>query len=136
MDFSSNCNVLYGKNGSGKTNILESISLFSKGRGIRKDKISNIIKKNCEKFIIKSDFRNKEITYNLISETQITKKIIKKILYVNNDKTRESLIKIYELVPFLCFLPETERLFISSPANRRNFIDQLILTYNNTYNNT
>ena len=45
LDFSSNCNVLYGKNGSGKTNILESISLFSKGRGIRKDKISNIIKK-------------------------------------------------------------------------------------------
>jgi len=134
LDFSSNCNVLYGKNGSGKTNILESISLFSKGRGIRKDKISNIIKKNCEKFIIKSDFRNKEITYNLISETQKTKKIIKKILYVNNDKTRESLIKIYELVPFLCFLPETERLFISSPANRRNFIDQLIFTYKNTYN--
>jgi len=134
LDFSSNCNVLYGKNGSGKTNILESISLFSKGRGIRKDKISNIIKKNCEKFIIKSDFRNKEITYNLISETQKTKKIIKKILYVNNDKSKESLIKIYELVPFLCFLPETERLFISSPANRRSFIDQLIFTYKNTYN--
>ena len=134
LDFSSNCNVLYGKNGSGKTNILESISLFSKGRGIRKDKISNIVKKNCEKFVIKSDFQNKEIIYNLISETQITKKIIKKILYVNNDKTRESLIKIYELVPFLCFLPETERLFISSPSNRRNFIDQLIFTYKNTYN--
>jgi len=53
LSFSKNCNVFYGKNGSGKTNILEGISLLSKGRGLRKDKFTNIIKKNCEKFIIK-----------------------------------------------------------------------------------
>ena len=36
IDFTSGCNILIGKNGSGKTNILESISLFEKGRGFRK----------------------------------------------------------------------------------------------------
>ena len=45
ISFSKNCNVFYGKNGSGKTNILEGISLLSKGRGLRKDKFANIIKK-------------------------------------------------------------------------------------------
>ena len=45
ISFSKNCNVFYGKNGSGKTNILEGISLLSKGRGLRKDKFTNIIKK-------------------------------------------------------------------------------------------
>ena len=79
-NFSSNCNVLFGKNGSGKTNILEAFSLLSKGRGLRKDKISNIIKKNKENFIIKSEFEYKEVTYNLISETQIRHNNIKKIL--------------------------------------------------------
>ena len=70
ISFSENCNVFYGKNGSGKTNILEGISLLSKGRGLRKDKYSNIIRKNCDKFIIKSDFKSEEIIYNLIAETE------------------------------------------------------------------
>ena len=70
LEFSNNCNVFYGKNGSGKTNLLEAISLFSKGRGLRKDKLTNIIKKNQEKFVLKSNFNNGEIIYNLISETE------------------------------------------------------------------
>ena len=45
ISFSKNCNVFYGKNGSGKTNILEGLSLLTKGRGLRKDKYANIIKK-------------------------------------------------------------------------------------------
>ncbi len=125
---------MFGKNGSGKTNILEAISLFSKGRGLRKDKLSNIVKKNCEKFIIKSNFYNKEIDYSLVADTLKKNNRIKKILSVNNDKSKESIDKIYELTPFLYFLPETERLFLSSPASRRNFLDQLIFTYMNKYN--
>ena len=80
--------MFYGKNGCGKTNILEGISLFSKGRGLRKDKLSNIIKKNCEKFILKSDFKNEDIVYNLISETEnfnnYLKTIIKQINQIEN----------------------------------------------------
>ena len=136
LDFSNKCNVLYGKNGTGKTNILEALSLLSKGRGLRKDKISNIVKINKERFIIKSDYYNDEIIYNLISETQQTNYNLKKILIVNSDKSNESLNKIYEIVSFLYFLPETERLFMSSPSKRRNFIDQLIFTYTNHYNKT
>lgn len=134
LNFSNNCNVLFGKNGSGKTNILESVSLFSKGRGLRKDKISNIIKKKNDKFFITSEFQHHETIYNLISETQIMNGNIKKKILVNNDKSPETLNNFYEIVPFLIFLPDTERLFLSSPSHRRNFIDQLIFTYNNRYN--
>jgi len=126
--------VFYGKNGSGKTNILEGISLLSKGRGLRKDKFSNIIKKNCEKFIIKSDFKSEDIIYNLIAETENTNSGIKKILSVNNDKSTDSLQIIYDKTPFLYFLPETERLFQASPSTRRNFIDQFIYTTEHKYN--
>ena len=69
MNFSNSCNVFYGKNGTGKTNLLEAISLFSKGRGLKKDKIINIIKKHSNKFHIKSDFYNNNIKYNLITES-------------------------------------------------------------------
>jgi len=134
LNFSKNCNVFYGKNGSGKTNILEAISLLSKGRGLRKDKFVNIIKKNCEKFKIISDFKNEEIIYNLIAETEKTNNRIKKTLTVNNDKSSESLELIYDQTPFLYFLPETERLFQDSPSIRRNLIDQFIYTSQNKYN--
>ena len=134
VSFSKNCNVIYGKNGSGKTNILEGISLLSKGRGLRKDKFANIIKKKCEKFIIKSDFKSEEITYNLIAETENINNRFKKKLTVNNDKSSDSLELIYNKTPFLYFLPETERLFQSSPSTRRNLIDQFIYTSQNKYN--
>ncbi len=134
LNFSKNCNVFYGKNGSGKTNILEGISLLAKGRGLRKDKFTNIIKKNCEKFIIKSDFRSEEIIYNLVAETDNINNRIKKTLTVNNDKSSESLELIYNQTPFLYFLPETERLFLASPSTRRNLIDQFIYTSHNKYN--
>ena len=134
VSFSKNCNVFYGKNGSGKTNILEGISLLSKGRGLRKDKYSNIIKNGCEKFIIKSDFKSEEIIYNLIAETENINNRFKKILTVNNDRSSDSLELIYDTTPFLYFLPETERLFQSSPSIRRNLIDQFIYSSHNKYN--
>jgi DNA replication and repair protein RecF len=134
ISFSKNCNVFYGKNGSGKTNILEGISLLSKGRGLRKDKFANIIKKNCDKFIIKSDFKSEEIIYNLIAETENINNRYKKILTVNSDKSSDSLELIYDKTPFLYFLPETERLFQSSPSIRRNLIDQFIYTSLHKYN--
>ncbi len=134
LDFSRGCNVFYGQNGCGKTNILEGISLFSKGRGLRKDKISNIINKKHNKFLVKSDFSNNEIIYNLTLETEIKKNKIRKILSVNNDFAKESIQTINEIISTLYFLPENERLFISSPSNRRNFIDRLIFSYNKSYN--
>ena len=134
LSFSKNCNVFYGKNGSGKTNILEGISLLSKGRGLRKDKFSNIIKKNCEKFIIKSDFKSEEIIYSLVAETERINNKFKKTITVNDDKSSDSREIIYEKTPFLYFLPETERLFQSSPSIRRNLIDQFIYTSQNKYN--
>ncbi len=134
ISFSENCNVFFGKNGSGKTNILEGISLLSKGRGLRKDKFANIIKKNCDKFIIKSDFKSEEIIYNLNAETVNINNRFKKILTVNDDKSSDSVALIYNKTPFLYFLPETERLFQSSPSVRRNLIDQFIYTSHNNYN--
>ena len=59
---------------------------------------------------------------------------LKKKLTVNNDKSLESIELIYSKSPFLYFLPETERLFQSSPSIRRNLIDQFIYTSQNKYN--
>ncbi len=136
FSFSKNCNVFYGRNGSGKTNILEAISLLSKGKGIRKDKLSNIIKRNHKKFIINADFYHNEIVYKITTETYLSnEKILKKIL-INNEKSKEMIENISNLSPYLYFMPDTERLFLSSPSSRRNFIDLFIYSHNFTYNKT
>ena len=41
--------IIYGKNGVGKTSILEALSIFSNGRGLRNSKLIEMIKvmKTC-----------------------------------------------------------------------------------------
>ncbi len=134
MNFSNSCNVFYGKNGTGKTNLLEAISLFSKGRGLKKDKITNIIKKHSNKFHIKSDFYNNNIKYNLITESINKNDKQVKSLKINNDSSKDALESYYKLMSFLHFVPETERLFIASPSKRRNLIDNFIYSYFKEYN--
>ena len=104
LNFSKNCNVFYGKNGSGKTNILEGISLLAKWRVLRKDKFVNIIKKNCEKFIIKSDFKSNEIIYTLIAETENINSRYKKgvWLYINSRLSED--LSLFTVNVFLILL--------------------------------
>lgn len=61
--FDNKLNILFGDNGCGKTNILEGISLISKGRGIRNANIANLIKKDQDNFFIKN---NLEIEKNIL----------------------------------------------------------------------
>ncbi len=133
FDFNGSCNVLIGKNGSGKTNILEAISLFEKGRGFRKEKIINLINfKNLDQgFNIQTIFQNQNSDYKIsvFNSEQNLKKIS-----VNDSLEKES-IKFFEsLFSIICFLPEMERLFLSSPSFRRNFLDRLIFSFDKRYN--
>ena len=68
INFNNKCNVIIGPNGSGKTNILESISLFEKGRGFRKDHLKNMVNNNNQNnmFIINSNFIAKKNNLDLI----------------------------------------------------------------------
>ncbi len=134
IEFSKNCNVFYGKNGSGKTNILEAISLFNKGRGIRKDQIINFIKYNEDNFVNFANFEETKGKYEIKINSEISNNNSVKKIYLNNDSSKEALDHLYSLFSFLVFLPETERLFIASPNLRRNFIDKFIFSQNNKYN--
>tara|TARA_Y100001970_G_scaffold273364_1_gene371438 strand:+ start:113 stop:1150 length:1038 start_codon:yes stop_codon:yes gene_type:complete len=128
--------VLYGNNGTGKTNILESISLFDRGKGFRKDNLNNLInfKSNIKNFKVESIFQKKNNEVHLKIFNQINKKnSIKKIL-VNESSSKESINYLDDLFSLIYFLPEMERLFIKSPSIRRNFIDNLISSIDKNYN--
>ena len=134
LDFSKKCNVFFGPNGCGKTNILEAISIFSKGRGLRKDKILNFIKKNEEHFFNDANFIDEEIVYELNVYSEIKNNKFKKIIKLNGEISSEVNNKIQSLITFLIYIPENERLFMASPTTRRNLFDHFIFSYNKSYN--
>ena len=134
LNFDSKVNILYGNNGSGKTNILESISLLSKGRGIRNSQLLNIIHKKKNKFLIKSLLEINKSNIDLEIFTSFQDNKYKKNIKVNDNISNEDLKYLNSSLSFLIFIPEMERLFQSSPTTRRNFIDRLIFSYNKDYN--
>ena len=135
IDFTPGCNVLIGKNGSGKTNILESISLFEKGRGLRKDNINNLVNQNNDKknFNVSSLFLYDKKEINLFLCNQIKTINSQKKLLINNSSSSESTKFFENLFSLIYFLPEMERLFLNSPSVRRDFLDRLIYSTDKNY---
>lgn len=136
VEFESSCNVFVGQNGSGKTNLLECISLFEKGRGFRKESIYNLInfKSTTKKFNIKSNFIDNNITLKIdLIGQDIENEQIKK-LFVNGNSSKENINYFQDKLALIFFLPEMERLFLNSPSMRRNFFDRLIYNTDKTYN--
>jgi len=135
FEFDKTCNIIIGKNGSGKTNILESLSLFEKGRGFRKDNLVNLVnhETNKKSFKIRSIFHHEDTDYIAdVFNVNIKEKNLKKI-FINNSSDADSLKYFENLLSFIYFLPEMERLFVSSPSSRRNFIDRLIYSNDKKY---
>jgi len=135
IDFISGCNILIGKNGSGKTNILESISLFERGRGLRKDNINNLVNQNNDQknFNITSLFLQDKKEINLCLFNQINTIKSQKKLFINNSSSSESTKYFENLFSLIYFLPEMERLFLNSPSVRRDFLDRLIYSTDKNY---
>ena len=133
LSFDKSLNIILGKNGSGKTNILEGISLFEKGRGFRKEKIVNLINFNNfdKRFNIDSKFQDDKLEF--IVNVFNSEKNLKKIS-INESLEKETIKHFESLFSIISFLPEMERLFVSSPLSRRNFLDRLIFNFDKNYN--
>ncbi len=132
--FDNKLNILFGDNGCGKTNILEGISLISKGRGIRNANIANLIKKDQDNFFIKNNLEIEKNIFNVEIFTEQKNEKFKKVIKINDDSSKDSLNFLNKSISYLIFLPEMERLFQASPSYRRNFIDRLIFSSRNDYN--
>ena len=127
-------NIFFGKNGSGKTNILEGLSLIAKGRGLKNSNISDLIKKNQNNFLINSILEINKNNYDIKIFSESKNKNFKKIIKINDDLSRDSLEFLDNSISYLIFLPEMERLFQASPTYRRNFLDRLIFSSRKDYN--
>ena len=124
--------LILGENGSGKTNILEAISLLNASKGIRNSKNSDIItnfnKQNAQ-WAVKVNYSNQNLDYNLLVGCKFnhTNSNGKKLIRVNdNELTKKT--DISNLLKIVWLTPQMENLFLESPGIRRKFLDRM--TYN------
>jgi len=126
IEFSENIVLFCGSNGVGKTNILESLTLFSKGSTLRGSDFEQMTNQDQQQFSVYLELEHHEFIENIsISYSKATNK---KITNVNGEPTnpkRQSDLKNH-LINFICLTPKLEQLFISSKSGRRDYMDKIV----------
>ncbi len=131
--------LIYGGNGSGKTNILEAISLLNQGKGLRKANIENFL--NQEKIYdnsvktwgINVDFVSPNGQFNIGTGLKKTGTKKSRIAKLNSNYTPLSslgkILNISWITPQLCVL------ILSSMNEKRRFIDRLTMSIDSLHLN-
>ena len=130
LDLNDRINIIYGNNGQGKTNILESIYVLALTKSHRSFIDDNLIKTGEEKAIIKGTLK-KDISYNLELIIGKTKKRVK-IDNKNIPKFSDYIDKMNVII----FSSEDLDLIKGSPGERRKYIDLQLSQLSSNYYNT
>jgi DNA replication and repair protein RecF len=112
-------NVFYGKNGSGKTSILESLFFLSRAKSFRTSKKGELLKDGCSLLAVSADLEQQSKTHKLgiglegngTSKLKLDGEVVTKL-------SQASI-----LFPTQLITPESFDVFWSSPKARRSFFD-------------
>ncbi len=124
--------LISGKNGAGKTNVLESISLFDSNTGFRNAKLSELIRYDLigpkELFGVNlkvyTDNKNFDLGFGLKGELNLVKKVI------SIDKRKTSLRSFFNI---FWVLPQMSHLLQGKPEDRRGFLDLMVSATDDSY---
>ena len=117
--------LITGKNGSGKTNVLESISLFDSNTGFRNAKLSELIRYDLAgpkelfgvNLKVRKENKNFDVGFGLKGELNLAKKVI------SIDKKKTSLRNFFNI---FWVLPQMSHLLQGKPEDRRGFLDLMV----------
>lgn len=132
LELNEKLNIIYGQNGQGKTNLLESIYLLGQTTSHRSFTSDNLIKSGEESAKIKGKLI-KDISYNLEINLTKTKKQVK-----IDDKVVTTLANYIEKMNVIIFSSEDLELIKGCPLERRKYfnleLSQLSINYYSVLN--
>ena len=130
IEFSEGVNIIYGNNAQGKTNIIESIYIFSFGKSFRANKDIELLKFDKEYFLsnIKIIKKDRELEMDFGFDKISNKKMIKV-----NGVIQKKISDIIGKLNVVVFKPEDIKIVTDSPSIRRKYIDYLISSISKSY---
>ena len=112
-------NVFYGKNGSGKTSILEALFYLSRAKSFRTNKKIHLLNSDSQMLAVSSTIKQKEEVHQLgigLHSDGLTKMKL-------DGEVIHRLSEASALFPVQIITPESFDVFYSSPKARRSFFD-------------
>lgn len=117
ISFSSTLNIIYGDNGSGKSNVIEAIYLLALTKSFRTSSDLNLIKKGTSLAEIKGEIISREKTRYQIDLSEAGKKV-----YINSDKVGK-ISDYISNINIILFNPLDTKIINDSPSFRRKLIN-------------
>jgi len=118
-------NLLVGENGAGKTNVLEAISLFAPGRGLRRAQLADMPSQNgAGGFAISAELGTPTGPVRLGTGTT-AERPGRRLVQVN--QAEAPAVRLGEWLAIGWLTPAMDRLFAEGAGARRRFLDRLVL---------
>ncbi len=130
ITLNKNTNIIYGDNGGGKTNILESIFVLALTKSHRAISQSDLITNGKENALIKGTILN-EIPYNLELTLTKTKKQVK----IDNNPINK-IGEYISMMNIIIFYSNDLELIRGFPSNRRKYLNLQLSQISQNYYNT
>ncbi len=117
--------AIYGNNGAGKTNILEAVSLFSPGRGLRRASAADMARQpEALGWKLKATLQIPSQAYELETWSEGGNARQVKI-----DNKSASQVALGQVVRVVWLIPAMDRLWIEAAEGRRRFLDRIALSF-------
>ena len=116
--------VLTGENGAGKTNVLEAVSLFAPGRGLRGSALGDMARKGgAGGLSVSAQLGDIDLGTGTLATAPE-----RRIVRING--ATASATALSEWLSIVWLTPAQDRLFTDSAGERRRFLDRLVLALN------
>jgi len=128
IEFHPSINFIYGKNGQGKTNLIESLYFITHLKSFRTSRISDLARKNEKLAFIRSSLTKQDVLHEINIGLDYNRKRIQ--LDNKNIKFTSEYIKNFFS---LLFAPDQLSAFKEYPQERRNYIDRILFLIDSEY---
>ncbi len=122
--------LILGENGIGKTNVLEALSFFIPGRGLRDAKDEMVISDNGDSSysIAKVHYNHNKQSYAFSIGWDLRENKVKKTLSVDNTplKNRKNILNFLRVI---WVTPQVENLFLEPQSVKRKYIDRITFNF-------
>ena len=118
--------VLVGQNGAGKTNILEAISQFGAGRGLRGAPLPDMTRQDQTGGWVVAGTMDSDAHLGVGLE-QTSTLTSKRVLRIDGTASRASDLAAH--VRMFWLIPAMDRLFATGASDRRRFLDRLVVAF-------